>query len=332
MRILQVNSARKLGGGETHVLELVESLRGLGHDVVVAGRAGGAVNPQVHFGFRNSADILSAMQMRRFLKRNAFDVVHAHVARDYPVVAAASLGLPVKVVFTRHLLYPIRWNPLYRRVDGWITPTSQMMQLLAPLHPRQSAVIPNWVDLNRFAHLPHEMHAPITLGILGQIAPHKGHDIAIEALRRLGSSHRLIIAGQGEPVYLDQLRKKGAGLPIEFAGFAEFREFFSNVDILLVPSWEEPFGIVLLESMAAGIPVISTAAGGPMDIIRTGIDGILVPPKNPQALVHAIRSLEDTSLRQNIIRRARERVAEQFDIRNVIPKVERFYRTVVRGS
>ncbi len=332
MRILQVNSARKLGGGETHVLELVDSLRSRGHDVVVAGRAGGAVNPQVHFGFRNSADIFSAMQMRRFLKGNVFDVVHAHVARDYPVVAAASLGLPVKVVFTRHLLYPVRWNPLYRRVDGWIAPTSQMMQLLAPLHPRHSAVIPNWVDLNRFAHLPHEMHAPITLGILGQIAPHKGHETAIESLRKLGSGYRLVIAGQGKPEYVDQLRENGAGLPIEFAGFAEFREFFSRVDILLVPSWEEPFGIVLLESMAAGIPVISTSAGGPLDIIRSGIDGILVLPRNPEALVRAIRSLDDASLRQDIIRSARSRVESHFDIRNVIPKVENFYRKVMRDS
>src|SRR6185436_17955892 len=100
--------------------------------------------------------------------------------------------------------------------------------------------------------------------------------------------------------------------------------FFSNVDILLVPSWEEPFGIVLLESMAAGIPVISTAAGGPLDIIRSGIDGILVPPRDPEALVRAIRSLDDALLRQNIIRSARERVETHFDIRNVVPKVENF--------
>ena len=89
---------------------------------------------------------------------------------------------------------------------------------------------------------------------------------------------------------------------------------------------------MLLESMAAGIPVISTAAGGPLDIIRSGIDGILVPAKNPEALARAIRSLEDASLRQTIIRSARERVETHFDIRNVIPKVENFYRTVVRDS
>ena len=84
---------------------------------------------------------------------------------------------------------------------------------------------------------------------------------------------------------------------------------FGKVDILLVPSWEEPFGIVLLESMAAGVPVISTTAGGPQEIIVQGESGILVPAKNPGALADAIRSLAASdSLLANIVRQARKRV------------------------
>ncbi len=301
MRILQVNSATNLGGGETHVLELVEALRTRGHDVTVAGRQGGAVHPQIHFSFRGSADLLTAIRLRQFMKRNVFDVVHAHVARDYTVVAAAALGLPMKVIFTRHLLYPVRGNPLYRRVDGWIAPTSQMLAKLAPLQPKRSALIPNWVDLNKFSYLPHAAHQPVNIGLLGQISPHKGHEDAIEALRQLGPGYRLIIAGRGEESYVVRLREQSRALPVEFSGFAEFKEFFETVDILLVPSWEEPFGIVLLESMATGIPVISTSAGGPLDIIRPGLDGILVPPRNPPALVTAIRSLSDFRLRAAIV-------------------------------
>ena len=315
MRILQVNSANNLGGGETHVLELVEALRARGHEVVVAGRRGGAVHPQVHFGFRNSADVFTALQLRQYLKRNAFDVVHAHVARDYTVVAAAALGLPVKVVFTRHLLYPVRNNPLYRRVDGWIAPTSQMLQKLDALRPKRSAVIPNWVDLEKFAHTPHHVHAPMNLGLLGQIAPHKGHEDAIDALRQLGDGYRLIIAGKGDPTYVARLKEKSRGLNVEFAGFVEFKEFFERVDVLLVPSWEEPFGIVLLESMATGVPVISTAAGGPLNIIRQDMDGILVPPKNPTALAAAVRTLTNEGVRSSIIEHARGRVESEFDIR-----------------
>jgi len=266
------------------------------------------------------------------MKRNSFDIVHAHVARDYTVVAAAALDLPVKVIFTRHLLYPVRGNPLYRRVDGWIAPTSQMLARLAPLRPKRSALIPNWVDLNKFRFAPHAIHQPVNIGLLGQISPHKGHEDAIEALRQLGPRYRLIIAGKGEESYVKQLQELSRGLPVEFSGFAEFKEFFEKVDILLVPSWEEPFGIVILESMATGIPVISTSAGGPLDIIHSGVNGLLVPPRNPPALAAAVRSLSDLQLRADIAEHARKHVEATYDIQKVIPKIEGFYREVVAAS
>jgi len=332
MRILQVNSASNLGGGETHVLELVDALRSRAHDVTVAGRQGGAVHPQIHFSFRGSADFITAVRLRQLMKRNAFDIVHAHVARDYTVVAAAALDLPVKVIFTRHLLYPVRGNPLYRRVDGWIAPTSQMLAKLAPLRPKRSALIPNWVDLNKFSYSPHDAHVPVNIGLLGQISPHKGHEDAIEALRQLGPGYRLIIAGKGEKSYVTRLQEMSLGLSVEFSGFAEFKEFFEKVDVLLVPSWEEPFGIVILESMATGIPVISTSAGGPLDIIRPGTNGLLVPPRNPPALAAAIRTLSDLRLRASIVEHARKHVEAAYDIQQVVPKIEAFYREVAAAS
>src|SRR5262245_13117851 len=108
MRILQVNSARNLGGGETHVLELVDALRGLGHSVVVAGRREGPLKPDIARPFLNCADLFTALRLRSVIRHGNFDVVHAHVARDYTVVAAAAWNIPgPKVVFTRHLLYPV---------------------------------------------------------------------------------------------------------------------------------------------------------------------------------------------------------------------------------
>jgi glycosyltransferase involved in cell wall biosynthesis len=325
MRILQVSSPIQLGGGETHVLELTSALRQRGHDVVVAGRRGGAVNPQVELPFRNALDIRTVLGLRSLLKKERFDVVHAHVARDYTLVTSAAARLPVKVVLTRHLLYPIRSNVLYRRVNGWIAPTNQILKTLAPLKPRASVVIPNWVDLERFAFRPHVPHRPVILGLLGQISPHKGHDDAIEALRILGSSYRLIVGGSGEPGYIAKLKKKSDGLSVGFSGFVSLPEFFDEIDVLLVPSWEEPFGIVVLEGMATGIPVIATSAGGPLDIIRPGIDGLLIPPRKPEALANAILSLAPR--REQLLQAARERVRE-FDIRTVVPKIEAFYRAL----
>src|SRR5262245_44457338 len=312
MRILQVSSARNLGGGETHVIQLVEKLRERGHSDDDAGRPGRHLHAGIELPFLNSADFLSALRLRKILKAERIDVVHAHVARDYTVVAAAAWGVAdVKVVFTRHLLYPVKKHVLYRRVDGWLAPTSQILRTLGHLKPKRTAVVPNWVNLSRFEFRPHDLHTPVSLGLLGQISPHKGHDDAIEAMRLLGDGYQLLIAGEGKAEYVDTLTQKARGLPVTFSGFVEPPEFFDTIDVLLVPSWEEPFGIVLLEAMASGIPVISTAAGGPLDIIRTGVDGILVPPRNPQALAAAVHAIDFQ--RAGLVGAARQRVESDFD-------------------
>jgi glycosyltransferase involved in cell wall biosynthesis len=84
--------------------------------------------------------------------------------------------------------------------------------------------------------------------------------------------------------------------------------------------------------MATGIPVISTSAGGPLDIIRPEVNGLLVLPRNPPALVTAVRSLSDLRLRTSIVEHARKHVEEAYDIQKVIPKIEAFYREVVSNS
>jgi glycosyltransferase involved in cell wall biosynthesis len=319
MRILQVSSARSLGGGETHVLQLAQALRSRGHDVWIAGRANGPLRPDIALPFLNSADLFTALRLRSILRREKFDVLHAHVARDYPIVAAAAWTISgLKLVLTRHLLHPVRRHALYRRVDGWIAPTSQILKTVEPLAPRRSAVIPNWVDLDRFPYRPHSFHEAVTIGLLGQVSPHKGHDDAIEALRELGPDFRLQIAGKGDPVYETKLKKNAAGLPVEFVGLVEPRQFFERIDILIVPSWEEPFGIVLLEAMASGIPVIATSVGGPAEFVR----GVLIPPRDPHALAAAIRSVRPGQF----IREAREHVEQNYDVRKVVLLIEDFYR------
>jgi glycosyltransferase involved in cell wall biosynthesis len=318
MRILQVSSARNFGGGETHILQLVDGLRSRGHDVMVAGCRDGPLKPDIALPFLNSADVWTALRLRSIIKRERFDVVHAHVARDYTLVAAAAWGVPKpKIVFTRHLLYPVHRHFLYKRVDGWIAPTAQILKTLDPLNPKRSAVIPNWVDLDRFPYQPHSFHSPVTVGLIGQVAPHKGHDDAIEAMRHLGDGFQLLIAGHGDSAYEGQLKRKAEGLPVQFVGFVSVPAFFEHVDILIVPSWEEPFGIVLLEAMASGIPVIATDQGGPAEILQSG----LVPPRDPAALANGIRSIRPGEL----IKEARKRVEQNYEMQKIVTMIEEFY-------
>ena len=127
-----------------------------------------------------------------------------------------------------------------------------------------------------------------------------------------------------------ECERRAAGLPVEFPGFVSLPEFFRTIDVLIVPSWEEPFGIVILEAMSSGVPVIATNRGGPLDIIPTAMHGILIPPKDPAALARAIRMLaSDDAARSSIVNNAREHVERNFDVRAIVPRIEDFYRRIL---
>ena len=162
--------------------------------------------------------------------------------------------------------------------------------------------------------------------MLGQVSPHKGHDDAIAAIRELGQGYRLLVAGRGLPDFEQSLKEKALGLPVEFVGFVKPAEFLPQIDILILPSWEEPFGIVVVEAMAAGVNVIATNTGGPPEILDHGRAGLLVPPRDPSALAGAARRLvSDDKLRQDLREHAVERIRTRYDISLTVPRIEEFY-------
>ena len=332
MRILQLNSASTWGGGETHLAVLAAGLRARGHEVFLAGRGRGAFQGQTDLAlpFRNAFDLYSALRLRRWLGQHACDIVHAHVARDYAPACMAMAGNGrARLVCTRHLLYPLRPNPLYGRIAGWIAPTAGIARTLEPLRPRVIRVIANGIDTAGYGFRPYRPQSPLRLGLLGQIAPHKGHEDALEALRHLGPGFGLRIAGAGEDAYLRQLRRRAEGLPVVWSGFTPAAAFLGGIDVLLAPSWEEPFGLVILEAMAAGVPVVATDAGGPAGIITAGVTGYLVPPRQPSALAAAIEALAaDPEGTAALALRARALVEEHYDAGGMAERVEAFYRSV----
>jgi len=87
------------------------------------------------------------------------------------------------------------------------------------------------------------------------------------------------------------------------------------LDLVLVPSWEEPFGRVVLEALALRVPVIATDVGGPREIITEGREGLLRPPRSPEAWAQAIRALaDDAGARERMGRLGRARVQEAFTL------------------
>jgi glycosyltransferase involved in cell wall biosynthesis len=148
----------------------------------------------------------------------------------------------------------------------------------------------------------------------GQLMPHKGVDVLIEAFKRLKESNiRLHIAGAG--VYEGELRRlAGSDSRIVFYGKLDYdrlRSLYRLCDFSVVPSvWPEVLGIVVLESLSQGTPVIASAIGGIPEIVRDGETGILVPPNDAGALYDAIKKcISDPCLRDSMAVAARKAAA-----------------------
>jgi glycosyltransferase involved in cell wall biosynthesis len=188
----------------------------------------------------------------------------------------------------------------------------------------------------------------LVLALVGQITPWKGQEEAIRALARVRQTHPsalLLIVGETKFVaratrhdnrsYLrrlheivDELR---LGDAVRFLGEREeVPEILRACDVALLPSWEEPFGRVVVEAMAMAVPVVATAVGGPAEIIRDGVDGVLVAARQPEALAAAITGLlANESRRRSIGVAARTGAVERFGQERQAAGVTALYRDVV---
>lgn len=222
-------------------------------------------------------------------------------------------------------------------------------------------VVHNPVDVRRWdperidraaarARLPGA-NGRLLLGVVAQLTPWKGQDTAIAALRAVsenGLDAQLVLIGSAKFVssatrfdnerYVADLRSSiaAAGLEDRVTWLGEREdvpELMRALDVLLLPSWEEPFGRAVIEAMAMGVPVIATDVGGPAEIIEDGRDGYLLPPREPRAWAQAVARLaEDPALRAEMGRAGRARVAREFTLERHVEAMLAVYRDAMTGS
>jgi len=170
--------------------------------------------------------------------------------------------------------------------------------------------------------LRHELRLrdkSLLLTTMGRLAEQKGHVYLITALEKLVDEFpfvTLLLAGEGplRKALESEVIKKGLTEHIIFTGFRQdFRNILSVTDIFVFPSLDEGFPFMIIESMAAGNPVIATRVGGVPEAVIDGVTGILVPPKDEDALYVAIRSLlKDAALRNEMGEKGMQSVAAFF--------------------
>jgi glycosyltransferase involved in cell wall biosynthesis len=205
---------------------------------------------------------------------------------------------------------------------------------------RHAAVVHNPVEPP--AMPPREEGAPLTFGIVGRLAPWKGQHVFLEAfaIAFAGSDTRARIVGGalfGEEEYErelhEQVRELAIGGQVEFRGFREdvWRELAEIGVLVHCSTVPEPFGQVVLEGMAAGLPVVAADAGGPAELITNDVDGLLVAPGDAAALAAALERLTtDPELRQRLGEAARER-SRAFTPEGTAAQLLEFYRSASRS-
>ena len=289
------------------------------------------------------------------------DVVHAHdwlVA--HPSIALAEF-FDVPMVSTIHATEAGRHSGwvsgrisrqvhaseswLARESDALIACSASMAEEISDLFGPGLApisVIPNGIDASRWPFAPRRRHdGPPQLLYFGRLEYEKGvHDL-IAALPRIRRGHpgtTLTIAGEGtQQDWLTEVARKNKVLKaVRFAGHtnhAELLDLLHRADVAVLPSHYEPFGIVALEAIAAGAPLVTTNVGGLGEAVIDGQTGLSCPPRDVAALATAVRAaLDDPVAAQRRATAAGERLTIDFEWHTVAAKTAQVYRAARRGE
>jgi L-malate glycosyltransferase len=312
---------------------------------------------------------LAATQVRWAARRHRADVLHANSIRAGIVLALAGPTRAAKLVHVRDCLPPGAVSTATLRLIAATATTviansrytAESVRTVAP--GARLEVLYNPVDLARFdpsridrararAALGAVGERDVLLGVVGQLSPWKGQDTAIEALALLceqGVDAHLLLVGSAKFVaratrfdnrgYLARLHElvDAAGLRERVSWLGErddVPELMRALDVLLLPSWEEPFGRALIEAMALGVPVLATDVGGPREIVRDGREGFLLAPRQAGAWAQAVgRLLERADRGLELGRAGRERVEREFTVqRHVVDTLAVYERAIARAG
>jgi D-inositol-3-phosphate glycosyltransferase len=295
------------------------------------------------------------------------DVVHAHFWMSALAALSAARDLGIPVVHTFHALgavkrrqqgakdtSPLERLALERRIAAAVdriiaTCTDEVFELLRMgADRRRISVIPCGVDVERFSPAgPAEPRAPGLDRLVAacRLVERKGIGNAISALAEVPEAELHVAGGPeasglGRDPEARRLRaladRLGVGDRVVLRGRVD-REgmpaLMRSADVVVCAPWYEPFGIVPLEAMACGVPVVATAVGGQIDSVVHGVTGVHVPPRDPAALAGALRELlPDASRRAQLGREGRRRAVRLYDYARVAAATRDVYDEVVLAT
>ena len=351
------------GGVQAHVRDLADSLIALGHEVSVltpvddpdkadlpgyvvpAGRAvpvpyNGSVARLV-FG------PLSLARTRRWLREGEFDVLHVHEPTVPSVSMLATFAASGPMVATFHTatarsralqVFGTALQPALEKIAGRIAVSPAARRVVVEHLGGDAVLIPNGVDVARFAHaepLPGRAKGP-TVVFLGRIDEgRKGLAVLLEALPelvRLVPDVRLLVAGPGNVDDVRDAVPRSLRDRVELLGLVSDEDkpsVFASGDVYCAPNTHgESFGIVLVEAMATGTPVVASDLEAFRRVLRDGAAGVLVPVRDPGALAEALGALLLDRPRQLALAEVALRAVQEYDWPSITRRIVEVYETV----
>lgn len=364
MRILHISSARSFGGGERHLADLANALAQRGHEVYAALPSRSPLRQELYalpqqniftLRLRNALDIASALELARLVREHQIEIVHAHVARDYPLAALATRrNRKAKLVITRHVLFPL--NKLHSvtlsHVACVICVSHAVKRALSAqkiFDAKKLKVIPNGIDLRRLdASLENfdreefrkQMKIPpgsLLIGTVGEIKKQKGHEDFLRAAslvaRERKDAHFVITGadststGEHRASLEHLIAELDLTTRVHLTGWLDdVAPLLAALDIYVSASHTESFGLAIVEAMALGLPVVATATEGAQEIIDRDDAGVLVRAGDAETMASALlRLLEDANARTSIGTLARATARTRFSLATMVDETEKTY-------
>jgi glycosyltransferase involved in cell wall biosynthesis len=342
------------------VFWLAQGLAAAGHRSVVAARAGEPLagraaraglpvvscNPLFEF------DPAAALALRRTIRREGVQIVHAHTAHAVALAAIATLGTTAHMVLTRRVDFRLRpnWGTRwkYGRASAIIAISRAVADVLVTsgIDRARVEIIPSGVDLSRVIEpAPRETLAalgvPHGAPLVVQVAQFVGHKDPVTFVRAIAAArarvpalHALMLGdGPLRGAVEAAIASHGLRDAVHLAGYRQDADaVLAAADVVTLSSREEGLGTVLIDALSLGKPVAATAAGGIPEIVEDGVSGLLAPPGDAERLGAAIAALiEDRALAERVSAAARRR-AEHFSVTRTTELTAAVYERVLGGG
>ncbi|EEH8383402.1 glycosyltransferase [Salmonella enterica subsp. enterica serovar Montevideo] len=357
MNILYTESSSNIGGQEFQAVAQMVAMKEAGHQVMLVCRKNSCIAEEavkhslrvIYVPFKNSLHLPSVYALRRVIRSFSPDIVYCHSGHDSNIVALTRAILPGRagrfyiIRQKTYLTSKIRTFSLNHLCDAIVVPGKAMKQSLEQAGcERVIRVIPPGFDFERLhqeyalplpAHVQHWLNVRDEVPVIvqaGMLRPEKGHDFMLNILSKLkqkGYRFRWLIAGAGRPEEEEKLLtgivRRGMADDVLMCGkLVPLAPIWRVASLMVMPSRQEPFGMVVVEAAVCGVPVIASDTGGIPDIIQHEQTGTLLPPDDSDAWLNTLCSFfDDPESFLGMACRARKDMERCFDIKHTIQQL-----------